>query len=62
MIMHFNVTKTVPELFKCYIQKEMINQLEQKVINVEQQNNEVLMVAKAKREHQRTPESTFAAC
>ena len=46
----------------CYIQKEMINQLEQKVINVEQQNNEVLMVAKAKREHQRTPESTFAAC
>ena len=45
----------------CYIQKEMINQLE-KVINVEQQNNEVLMVAKAKREHQRTPESTFAAC
>ena len=40
----------------------MINQLEQKVINVEQENIEVLMVAKAKREHQRTPESTFAAC
>ena len=33
--------------------KEMINRLEQKVINVEKQNNEVLMLAKAIREQQR---------
>ena len=48
-------TKTGPELFITYMQqlKEMINCPKQKVVNLEQQNNEVLMLAKAIREQQR---------
>ena len=41
-------------------QLKMINRLEQKVVNLEQQNNEVLMLAKAIREQRKDARKNFA--